>query len=189
MPEVRDLLSRFRAAAAARQWGTGATGSRLVTGSTALQAALERSLAGFLGADAALVFSSGYLANLATVTALVAALGPTLVVSDAGNHALLVDACRLAATAVRPGLTVAPAGAAVVRVVLGDPGLAVAAQRIFADHGLRAGCFRPPSVPHEQSCLRLTARAGLAEADFTAATRALAAVRDHVGTAAPVGRK
>ena len=411
MPEARDLLTRLRAAAAAREaaglgralsprqagpdpvtdlasndylwlarhpqviegavaaagrWGTGATGSRLVTGSTALHATLERSLADFLGAEAALVFSSGYLANLATVTALATALaqplpaeppGPsrpglprTLVVSDQDNHASLVDACRLArarveitghqdlaaveralarrpepaaivvtesafsvggrlapvaelhrisraqgallvideahalgvvgdggrgaagqagiaaapdvvrtvslakalgaqggavlganevvstlvntgrgfifdtalappaagaalaalrllaadpgmarrardnadrlaAIAERFGLVVVPAGAAVVRVVLGDPVLAAAAQRIFADHGVRAGCFRPPSVPRDQSCLRLTARASLTEADFMAATQALAAVRDHVGTAAPVGRK
>jgi len=87
------------------------------------------------------------------------------------------------------GFGVAPAGAAVVRVVAGDPAAAVAARRICAGHGVRAGCFRPPSVPHGQSCLRLTARADLTEADFTAATRALEAVRDHVRTASPVGRK
>jgi 8-amino-7-oxononanoate synthase len=343
------------AVAAARQWGTGATGSRLVTGSTGLHAALERSLADFLAAGAALVFSSGYLANLASVTALASALADqrpdgTLVVSDQYNHASLVDACRLArarvevvghqdlvaveqalarrrepaaivvtesafsvggqlapvaelhrlsrahgallvideahalgvvgdggrgaacqagiaaapdvvrtvslakalgaqggavlganevigtlvsigrgfifdtalappaagaalaalrllaadpdmarearnnarrlaSTAERLGFETAPAGAAVVRVVLGDAALAVAAQRICADYRVRVGCFRPPSVPPGQSCLRLTARASLTEADFTAATRALAAVRDHVGTAAPVGRK
>ena len=410
MPEARDLLTRLRAAAAAREaaglgralsprqagpdpatdlasndylglarhpqviegavaaagrWGTGATGSRLVTGSTALHATLERSLADFLGAEAALVFSSGYLANLATVTALATALaqplpaeppGPsrpglprTLVVSDEHNHASLVDACRLArarveisghqdpaaverALARRPepaalvvtesafsagghlapltelhrlsrahgamlvideahalgvvgdggrgaawqagiaaapgvvrtvslskalgaqggavlgaseviatlvntgrgfifdtalappaagaalaalrllaadpgmamratdnarrlaavagelGFEVEPAGAAVVRVVLGDPTVAVAAQRICAGHGVRVGCFRPPSVPPGQSCLRLTARASLTGADFTAAMRALVAVRDHVRTASPVGR-
>src|SRR5215471_17446108 len=65
------------AAAAARAWGTGATGSRLVTGSTALHEELEADLADFTGAASALVFSSGYLANLAAVTALAAALsGP-----------------------------------------------------------------------------------------------------------------
>ena len=354
------------AVSAAGSWGTGATGSRLVTGSTALHDVLERALADYLGAEAALVFSSGYLANLASITALAAALaqplpaepagepgrpgpGGTLVISDEYNHASLVDACRLArarveivshqdpaavrhalarrpepaaivvtesafsvggrlaplaelhrisrahgallvideahalgvagdggqgaawqagiaaepdvirmvslskalgaqggavlgasevigtlvntgrgfifdtalappaagaalaalrllaedpvmarqardnarrlaATAEQLGLVVSPAGAAVVRIVLGDPGLAVAAQRICADHGVRAGCFRPPSVPREQSCLRLTARASLSDADFMAATRALAAVRDHVRTAAPVGR-
>ncbi|MEV0013616.1 8-amino-7-oxononanoate synthase [Streptomyces tendae] len=82
------------AAAAARTWGGGATGSRLVTGTTALHAELERELAGFCGFEAALVFSSGYAANLAAVTAL--APHGSLVVSDAGNHASLIDGCRLA---------------------------------------------------------------------------------------------
>ncbi|MGQ0572756.1 MAG: 8-amino-7-oxononanoate synthase [Pseudonocardia sp.] len=81
------------AVAATREWGTGSTGSRLVTGSTALHAALEAELAAFCGAAAALVFSSGYAANLGVLTALT---GPgALVVSDAANHASIVDACRL----------------------------------------------------------------------------------------------
>ncbi len=82
------------AARAARAWGGGATGSRLVTGTTELHTALERELAGFCGFEAALVFSSGYAANLAAVTAL--APHGSLVVSDAGNHASLIDGCRLA---------------------------------------------------------------------------------------------
>ncbi|MEU8706945.1 8-amino-7-oxononanoate synthase [Streptomyces sp. NPDC048565] len=90
------------AADAARIWGAGATGSRLVTGSTALHAELERELADFCGFEAALVFSSGYAANLAALTALTGHDG--LIVSDAGNHASIVDGCRLAraATAVVP---------------------------------------------------------------------------------------
>ncbi|MFI0239224.1 8-amino-7-oxononanoate synthase [Streptomyces sp. NPDC016845] len=82
------------AAEAARRWGGGATGSRLVTGTTELHAELERELAGFCGAEAALVLSSGYAANLAAVTAL--APHGSLIVSDAGNHASLIDGCRLA---------------------------------------------------------------------------------------------
>ncbi|MFI0543328.1 8-amino-7-oxononanoate synthase [Streptomyces sp. WSLK1-3] len=82
------------AAAAARTWGAGATGSRLVTGTTELHTELERELADFCGFEAALVFSSGYAANLATVTAL--APHGSLIVSDAGNHASLIDGCRLA---------------------------------------------------------------------------------------------
>ncbi|MGQ4443072.1 aminotransferase class I/II-fold pyridoxal phosphate-dependent enzyme, partial [Streptomyces violaceoruber] len=66
----------------------------LVTGTTALHAELESELAGFCGFEAALVFSSGYAANLAAVTAL--APHGSLVVSDAGNHASLIDGCRLA---------------------------------------------------------------------------------------------
>ncbi|MFL6137020.1 MAG: 8-amino-7-oxononanoate synthase [Frankiaceae bacterium] len=78
---------------ALRTWGAGATGSRLVTGSTALHAELEAALADHCGAEAALVFSSGYLANLGAITALAGA--GDLVVSDAANHASVVDACRL----------------------------------------------------------------------------------------------
>ncbi|MFZ2527886.1 MAG: aminotransferase class I/II-fold pyridoxal phosphate-dependent enzyme, partial [Rhodococcus sp. (in: high G+C Gram-positive bacteria)] len=81
------------ATAALRRWGAGSTGSRLVTGTTAEHDLLERELADFVGADAGLVFASGYAANLGAVAALG---GPdTLVVSDAGCHASLVDACRL----------------------------------------------------------------------------------------------
>ncbi|MFI0942675.1 aminotransferase class I/II-fold pyridoxal phosphate-dependent enzyme [Streptomyces sp. NPDC021020] len=83
-------------------WGAGATGSRLVTGSTALHAELEAELADFTGFEAALVLASGYAANLAAVTALT---GPgALIVSDAANHASLIDGCRLsrAATEVVP---------------------------------------------------------------------------------------
>ena len=57
------------AAEAAWAWGTGSTGSRLVTGTTELHARLEAALAEFTGAAGALVFSSGYLANLTVVTA------------------------------------------------------------------------------------------------------------------------
>ena len=78
---------------ALRTWGAGSTGSRLVTGNTELHEALETALADFIGAESALVFSSGYTANLGAVAAL---SGPgSLVVSDAAVHASLVDACRL----------------------------------------------------------------------------------------------
>ncbi|MFF0183261.1 8-amino-7-oxononanoate synthase [Streptomyces sp. NPDC005244] len=82
------------AAEAARTWGGGATGSRLVTGTTELHTELERELADFCGFESALVLSSGYAANLAAVTAL--APHGSLLVSDAGNHASLIDGCRLA---------------------------------------------------------------------------------------------
>jgi 7-keto-8-aminopelargonate synthetase-like enzyme len=44
---------------------------------------------------------------------------------------------------------------------------------------VRAGCFRPPSVPAGQACLRLTGRADMTEGDFVVAARALAAVSEH----------
>jgi 8-amino-7-oxononanoate synthase len=78
---------------ALRTWGAGATGSRLVTGDTELHQEFECELAEFVGAAAALVFSSGYTANLGAVVGL---SGPgSLLVSDAHSHASLVDACRL----------------------------------------------------------------------------------------------
>ncbi|WP_066950624.1 8-amino-7-oxononanoate synthase [Microtetraspora fusca] len=319
---------------ATEKWGTGSTGSRLVTGSTWLHAELETRLAAFAGAPRALVFSSGYLANLAAVTAL--ARGG-LVVSDAGNHASIVDACRLSrarvvvtphgdvaaveaalreraeehavvvtdavfsvdgdlaplpalhAAAVRHGallvvdeahslgvvgesgrgavyaaglardarivrtvtlskslasqggavlgapevvetlidtgrsfifdtglapacvgaalqaveilakqpelperassmartlagaarelgLETADPAAAVVPIVLGRPDDAVSAATLCAELGVRVGCFRPPSVPHGRSSLRLTARANLRSDDLAVIRRALTAV-------------
>jgi 8-amino-7-oxononanoate synthase len=347
------------AAAAARDWGPGSTGSRLVTGTTELHRRLEAELASFTGAPQALVFSSGYLANLAVVTALAQVLGQghgqgqgqraqggdgVLIVSDAANHASLIDGCRLArahgarvevtphadpaaverALARRPeryalvvsdtvfsvagdlapvrdlhrvarahgallvldeahafgvlgpggrgaaaaagiaadphvirtftlskslgsqgGAVAGPAevigtlidagrafifdtglappsaaaalaalailrtgpelgqraqdnarrlaelamglgfetsapAAAVVRVVLGEAAAAVQARDICAAQGVHVGCFRPPSVPAGQACLRLTARANLSEVHLALAFRALGAVRDHV---------
>jgi 8-amino-7-oxononanoate synthase len=79
--------------AALRVWGAGATGSRLVTGDTELHQRFETELAEFTGAPSALLFSSGYTANLGAVVGL---SGPgALLVSDALSHASLVDACRL----------------------------------------------------------------------------------------------
>ncbi|HEY9476593.1 MAG TPA: 8-amino-7-oxononanoate synthase [Mycobacteriales bacterium] len=332
---ARDRRVTEAAAAAARVWGAGSTGSRLVTGSTQLHADLEVALARFLGTDRALVCSSGYLANLAAVAAL---SGPgTLVVSDQANHASIVDACRLsrarvvvtphgdlAATeralatrqedaalvvtdavfsvdgdlaalpelhrvtrrhgallvvdeahalgvvgvggrggvhsaglagepdvvltvtlskslgaqggavlgapeviahlvdsarafifdtglapacagaalaaleliestpdlavrarehtatvarlAVAAGLGAPTPAAAVLPVTLGAPDRAVRAATICADHGVRVGCFRPPSVPEGRSCLRLTGRADLTPGDLDRVAEALRAV-------------
>ncbi|MCX4593671.1 8-amino-7-oxononanoate synthase [Streptomyces sp. NBC_01549] len=102
------------AAAAAHRWGAGATGSRLVSGTTELHGELERELADFCGFESALVFSSGYAANLAAVTTL--APHGSLVVSDAGNHASLIDGCRLARGATQ---VVAHADPDAVRKALG----------------------------------------------------------------------
>ena len=97
---------------ALQTWGAGSTGSRLVTGNTELHEEFESELAEFVGAATALVFSSGYAANLGAVTSL---SGPgSLVVSDAAAHASLVDACRLsrARIVVSPHLDVAAVEAA-----------------------------------------------------------------------------
>lgn len=100
------------AVAAARVWGAGSTGSRLVTGSTRLHAELEDALAAFMGFEAGLVFASGYAANLGALTSL-AGRGD-LVVSDERNHASIVDACRLsrAEIAIVPHRDVAAVAAA-----------------------------------------------------------------------------
>ncbi|WP_084959333.1 8-amino-7-oxononanoate synthase [Thermoactinospora rubra] len=333
---ARDPRLIEAAVEATRVWGTGSTGSRLVTGSTRLHERLEESLADFCGADRALVFSSGYLANLAAV----ATLGRgALVVSDAGNHASIVDACRLArsrvvvtphkdveavekalagreeehavvvtdavfsvdgdlapvaelseaavrhgamlvvdeahalgvvgehgrgavhstglfreshivrtltlskslgsqggavlgapevietlidtgrsfifdtglapgpvaaalaavdilrnqpelpgfararaselaATARELGLETSEPAGAVVPVVLGPPEAALRASATCAQHGVRVGCFRPPSVPVGRSCLRLTARANLSSDDLAVIRHALTAVAE-----------
>ncbi|MET9122113.1 MULTISPECIES: 8-amino-7-oxononanoate synthase [unclassified Streptomyces] len=132
------------AAAAAHRWGGGATGSRLVSGTTGLHAELERELAEFCGFEAALVFSSGYAANLAAVTAL--APHGSLVVSDAGNHASLIDGCRLARGTTQ---VVAHADPDAVRKALGThegPALAVSDTVFSVDGdaaplaGLAAAC-------------------------------------------------
>ncbi len=332
---ARDKRVVDGAVVALRTWGAGSTGSRLVTGSTALHGELEDELARFTGAQAALVFSSGYAANLGVVAALA---GPgALVVSDAANHASLVDGCRLSRARVevtphddlaavdaalagrteqralvvtesvnsvdgglaplrelhalcrargavlivdeahglgvcgpggrgrlaadglagaqdvvctvtlskslgsqggavlgpapviahlvdtartmifdtglappcvgaalaalrvlgeepeRPGAVLAAAAviaaaagvpappSAVVSVVLGSPAVAYAAAQRCAAHGLRVGCFRPPSVPAGTSRLRLTARATLTDADLARVREVLATVLVDAG--------
>lgn len=81
------------ATAALTAYGLGATGSRLVRGSTEAHAALEADLADWLGAEGALAYSSGYLANLGALRAL---LRPrTRLVADAHCHASLIDGCRM----------------------------------------------------------------------------------------------
>ncbi|MEV4252912.1 aminotransferase class I/II-fold pyridoxal phosphate-dependent enzyme [Spirillospora sp. NPDC049652] len=337
----RDPRLAAGAAAAVREYGTGATGSRLVTGTTGLHAELDRRLAAFAGTAAGLVFSSGYLANLGAVATLG---GPdVLVVSDRANHASIVDACRLsrsrvvitphrdvaavgralagrrephalvvtdavfsvdgdlaplaalhaavrahgallvvdeahalgvvgdggrgaahaagiagepdvvltltlskslasqggavlgapevietlvgtgrafifdtglapaaagaalaaldvlaaepglparardrarriAALAAGSGLETAPdPAAAVVPVFLGDPEAALHAADLCRKNGLRVGCFRPPSVPDGRSCLRLTARATLDEAELTVLGAALEVIARSTG--------
>lgn len=84
---------------AATRYGTSSGASRLVTGGQTPHRALEDELAAWKGTDGALLLSSGYLANLAVLTAL-ADRGDT-VVSDELNHASIVDACRLSRAEVR----------------------------------------------------------------------------------------
>ncbi|NMO04214.1 8-amino-7-oxononanoate synthase [Gordonia sp. TBRC 11910] len=86
-----DVIAAAQRAAA--RFGAGSTASRLVVGTTAAHDEFERDIADFLGWPAALCFSSGYLANVGAITALVGR--GDLIVSDAGTHASLIDGCRL----------------------------------------------------------------------------------------------
>jgi glycine C-acetyltransferase/8-amino-7-oxononanoate synthase len=85
---------RRAAAEAAERWGAGAGASRLVAGNLSLHAALEEELAVFKGYPRCVVFGSGFLANTGVIAALA---GPgDVILSDALNHASIVDGCRLA---------------------------------------------------------------------------------------------
>jgi glycine C-acetyltransferase/8-amino-7-oxononanoate synthase len=87
-PRVREA-----AADAAMRWGVGAGASRLVSGTMTIHRRLEKRLAEFKGTEEALLFGSGYMANIGVVTALA---GPgTVVFSDELNHASIIDGCRL----------------------------------------------------------------------------------------------
>jgi 8-amino-7-oxononanoate synthase len=87
--------SRLIAAAreALQQAGTGARASTLVTGQTPWHEQLERRIAEFEGTEAALLFPTGYAANLGAITALVGR--DDVVCGDRWNHASLIDGCRL----------------------------------------------------------------------------------------------
>jgi 8-amino-7-oxononanoate synthase len=113
-----------------------------------------------------------------------------LIRNDAGRgERARVNTRRLAALARDAGLTVTEPSAAVVSIILGEPAVALRAREIAAEHGVRVGCFRPPSVPSGQACLRLTGKATLTENDFAQVSRALTAIRDHYRITAQAGRK
>jgi 8-amino-7-oxononanoate synthase len=88
-PEVREAAVR-----AIREFGTSCTGSRFLNGTLALHGELERRLARFVGKEKALVFSTGYQANLGVLSALIGR--SDVVVCDKEDHASIVDGCRLA---------------------------------------------------------------------------------------------
>lgn len=87
-PRVREA-----AAEAAMRYGAGSGASRLISGNMTIHRRLEDQLAHFKGAEACLLFGSGFLANAGVVSAL--AREGDVVFSDALNHASIVDGCRL----------------------------------------------------------------------------------------------
>ncbi len=84
---------RHAAAEAAMRWGAGAGASRLISGNMAPHRQLEVRLAEFKGYQSALLFGSGYLANIGAIAAL--ARRGEVVFSDQLNHASIIDGCRL----------------------------------------------------------------------------------------------
>ena len=93
-----DLANDPEVKAAARgaleQYGVGAGGSRLTTGTGPLHVRLEEELARFKGRETALVFNTGYMANVGILSALVGR--GDVIFSDQLNHASIIDGCRLA---------------------------------------------------------------------------------------------
>jgi len=212
---ARDPRVVTAAAKAAEEYGAGAGASRLVTGTLSVHEQLEDALATFTGFPSALVFSTGYHANLATVAAL--ADPDTLIVSDAHVHASMIDACRLS----RGTVQVVPHNDVVaVEAALRDrtqPRAIVLVETIYSVLGdaapvdeLAATCERYDAVlvADEAHALGVVGtggrgllhQAGLSEADHVVATLTLSkslgaqggavlaspAVRDHlVNTARP----
>lgn len=87
-PAVKEAARK-----ALEKYGTGSGGSRLVSGSTDLHRELEDRIARFKKTEAAILFSSGYLANVGTISSLVGE--GDVVYSDELNHASIIDGCRL----------------------------------------------------------------------------------------------
>jgi 8-amino-7-oxononanoate synthase len=88
---ARDALERY---------GTALTGSRFMNGTIPLHVELEREIADWMDTEDALVFTTGYQANLGTIGTI---LGPgDTVICDSGDHASILDGCRLSGAKLRP---------------------------------------------------------------------------------------
>jgi 8-amino-7-oxononanoate synthase len=81
-------------------YGTGVTGSRLLNGTTPLHVDLERELAEWMGAEDAIVYTTGYQSNLGCIGTILEP-GDT-VICDSGDHASILDGCRLSGAKLRP---------------------------------------------------------------------------------------
>lgn len=92
-----DLINHPDVKAAAEQaiaqYGTGSGGSRLTTGTLPLHSRLEHHLAAFKGTEAALLFNTGYMANVGILSAM--GIKGSVLFSDERNHASIIDGCRL----------------------------------------------------------------------------------------------
>ena len=133
---ANDPELKAAAIAALHQWGTGSGASRLVTGDSAAHRALEKAIASFEGTEAALLFNSGYAANVGLLST-VCGEGDVLF-SDALNHASLIDGARLsrAKTVIYPHRDLA----ALARLLATTPGRRrlVVTDAVFSMDGDRA---------------------------------------------------
>lgn len=92
-PQIQNYTAQIL-----QTYGAGSGGSRLTTGTTTLHIQLEQKLAEFKHTEAALVFNTGYTANLAVISAL--ADPSWIIFSDQLNHASIIDGCRLSRASV-----------------------------------------------------------------------------------------
>lgn len=84
---------------AAKEFGAGASASRLISGNMALHERLEKKIADFKGTEAAIIFTTGYMANIGTISALVGE--KDIVICDKLNHASIIDGARLSGATLR----------------------------------------------------------------------------------------
>jgi 8-amino-7-oxononanoate synthase len=95
-----DERVKDAARAALETYGTGVTGSRLLNGTTPLHVELERELAEWMQTEDAIVFTTGYQSNVGCIGTI---LGPgDTVICDSGDHASILDGCRLSGAKLRP---------------------------------------------------------------------------------------
>ncbi|KAF0120445.1 MAG: 8-amino-7-oxononanoate synthase [bacterium] len=87
------------AASALTEYGTGACASRLISGNMEIHEELERKTAKFKGCQSAIVFPTGYMANIGVITSL--AMEGDLILSDELNHASIIDGCRLSGAKIK----------------------------------------------------------------------------------------
>ena len=87
------------ASSALRQYGTGACASRLIAGNMEIHEELEKKIAQFKGCQSAILFSTGYMANIGLISSI--ARTGDLILSDELNHASIIDGCRLSGAEVR----------------------------------------------------------------------------------------
>ncbi|MBN2601613.1 MAG: aminotransferase class I/II-fold pyridoxal phosphate-dependent enzyme [Candidatus Marinimicrobia bacterium] len=93
-PKVLDAAQK-----ALKEYGTGRTGSRFLNGTLDIHEEFEQELAEFVGKDAALIFSTGFMVNLGTISTLLSTKDTVII--DRLDHASIIDGCRLSGATIR----------------------------------------------------------------------------------------